>query len=385
VECFIRDIALKKKLLVLAPRPIFPVFGGDALRIYNICKYLSDYFTITVLCFGDSDTTEKPGFIEELVVIRHSKFEALLQMFFGMFLLRPFQVSFYKSFRFRKELEERKGQFDLFLGHLIRTAPYLSKDCDRSVIEVTDYLPLTYSRMSVDKNFFLRFFYFIERHLVMRFHARNLDRFRSLSVVANLDGDLLRLETPENVNIYGNGCSIYRGAHRRSEKKIIFLGNLRSKQNQDAVGYFISEVFPIIRRLHFDAEFFVVGFVPKHFRSFWKRAGVHFVGVLDKLNEMPRGVGVCPIRIGAGVQNKVLDYVNYGMPVVSTPEGLEGLDFVEGQEVFSVRSAEEMAKKTAELLGDKKKCLEISTLAKKRLKEEYDWANKLSGYEEQFL
>lgn len=374
----------KKKLLVLAPRPIFPVFGGDALRIYNICNYLSDYFSITVLCFDDSDTTEKPEFVEELVVVRHSKFEACLQMLCGIFLLRPFQVSYYKSSSFRKALDERKGQFDFFLGHLIRTAPYLRKDCDRSVIEVTDYLPLTYSRMSVEKSFFLRIFYFIERHLVMRFHARNLGRFRSLSVVANLDGDLLRLETPENVNIYGNGCSIYRGALRQFEKKIIFLGNLRSMQNQDAVRYFISKVFPIIQRLHFDAEFFVVGYVPEHFKSFWKRANVHFVGTLDNLNEMPRGVGVCPIRIGAGVQNKVLDYVNYGMPVVSTPEGLEGLDFAEGQEVFSVRSAEEMAKKIAELLGNKKKCLEFSTLAKKRLKEEYGWASKLSGYEEQF-
>ena len=54
----------KKSIIVLAPRPPYPVIGGDRLRIYKICEELSKYYSVTLLA-----QTENKYFIKE----RHSE------------------------------------------------------------------------------------------------------------------------------------------------------------------------------------------------------------------------------------------------------------------------------------------------------------------------
>ena len=57
--------------------------------------------------------------------------------------------------------------------------------------------------------------------------------------------------------------------------------------------------------------------------------GVKFTGMIDETNLSKTlassTVGIAPLRFGAGVKRKVLDYLNHGLPVVSTSIGIEGM------------------------------------------------------------
>ncbi len=63
-------------------------------------------------------------------------------------------------------------------------------------------------------------------------------------------------------------------------------------------------------------------------------------------------VFVCPLRIGAGTKGKISTAMSYGLPVVSTPCGAEGMEMVEGEEVLIAESAADLAAACVRLYRD---------------------------------
>ena len=56
-------------------------------------------------------------------------------------------------------------------------------------------------------------------------------------------------------------------------------------------------------------------------------------------------VFVCPLRIGAGLKNKVLEALAMGIPVVATPLSVDGIDVRQGESAV-IASVDQMAEKT---------------------------------------
>ncbi|WP_250880879.1 glycosyltransferase family 4 protein [Escherichia coli] len=64
--------------------------------------------------------------------------------------------------------------------------------------------------------------------------------------------------------------------------------------------------------------------------------GVVVTGEVDSITYAAADghIGVCPIRLGAGIQNKVLEYMALGLPCISSTVGFEGLGAEEGKEIY---------------------------------------------------
>lgn len=110
-------------------------------------------------------------------------------------------------------------------------------------------------------------------------------------------------------------------------RDLVFIGAYLHTPNVDAVKYFISEIFPIIREQISDVNVLVVGSsMPKEISSL-DVPGVRIVGYVDD----PKTVFdecrlmVAPLRYGAGVKGKIGSALGYGLPVVTTSIGAEGL------------------------------------------------------------
>jgi glycosyltransferase involved in cell wall biosynthesis len=112
-------------------------------------------------------------------------------------------------------------------------------------------------------------------------------------------------------------------------KKLVFVGGQAHSPNADGVGWFVNRVLPSLQSNFPDLEVVIIGSWLSDFIKSASLLGVKFMGLIDEetLSKTLASstIGIAPLRFGAGVKRKVLDYLNHGLPVVSTSIGIEGI------------------------------------------------------------
>ena len=144
---------------------------------------------------------------------------------------------------------------------------------------------------------------------------------------------------------------------------IMFVGGFGHPPNEDAVNWFLDEIFPKIRE-QLDIKFHIVGSkIPDRIQKLNGKNGIIVEGRvsedrLQTLYDTCRMV-VVPLRYGAGVKGKVVEALYYGIPTVTTTVGIEGIT---GAENFMAVAdeADQFAAKVVELYQDTDKLKSIT-------------------------
>jgi len=121
-----------------------------------------------------------------------------------------------------------------------------------------------------------------------------------------------------------------------SREGIVFVGNYAHDPNRDAAKWLATDIVPRIRRVLGDVPVSLVGSHMSPDIEALRDEGVSVLGwvpMLDALYHRAR-VFVAPLRYGAGMKGKVGEACAYGLPVVSTSVGVEGMDLRDGEDVL---------------------------------------------------
>jgi glycosyltransferase involved in cell wall biosynthesis len=131
-----------------------------------------------------------------------------------------------------------------------------------------------------------------------------------------------RIEVLSNIH-HAHGCD--KSFHER--KDILFIGGYNHPPNVDAVMYFVGEVFPLLRERLPDIRFLIIGSHPPESFAKFDGDGIEVVGYVDDVKPYFENIklSVAPLRYGAGVKGKINSSMSYGVPVVSTSIGVEGM------------------------------------------------------------
>ena len=107
---------------------------------------------------------------------------------------------------------------------------------------------------------------------------------------------------------------------------VVFVGDLDMIQNKDAVEYIYNELALSFFQKRSDVAFVVIGSGAQRFKN--ELPNLVFTGFVTDLTPFLEMSDVCiaPLRVGCGVKTKVLQYLAYGKPIVTTPIGIEGID-----------------------------------------------------------
>jgi glycosyltransferase involved in cell wall biosynthesis len=135
----------------------------------------------------------------------------------------------------------------------------------------------------------------------------------------------------------------------------VFVGALDYRPNVDGAVWFCQEIWPEIRRRHPDARVSLVGRCPvPRVKRLAEIAGVEVVGpVVDVRPYVARAaVAVVPLQIARGLQNKVLEALAMGKPVVASPPALGGLKAEPGVHLLAARSRDEWVESMCGLFTD---------------------------------
>lgn len=386
------------KLCLLAPRFPFPENGGDVLRLNAIARYLKSKGNELILisfCFGEIKLKKEYfDLYDTIYVVKKRKASSyIFALLFALFQ-KPIQCGYYFSSaflrQFRRTLKSEKP--DECVSHLLRMTQYLEKAHfqKKSIVEMTDALSKTYSLSSVSKQKSLKkLVYKFELNLIKKYEKHVIKTFPKVVLVSQNDIDYLKKSTGlpcKNLFCCPNGVDVLKEIPRSYNKnKICFVGNMRTLQNQDAALYFAEEIFPIVKKSNPDALFFIVGAEPSEkIRNLADNKSIFVTGFVENLESVISDscVAAAPVRIAAGIQNKVLVAMGCGVPVVLSSLISKAIpELSDGKNCFIKDSANDFAKSVIELMSDAELRSSISRKGYETVKENYSWNKKLSGYE----
>lgn len=171
------------------------------------------------------------------------------------------------------------------------------------------------------------------------------------------------------LNPYINIMSLDKKEH--DGINIMFWGAMNRKENEDAVMYFINEIWPNVNKEN--VKFYIVGANPSEEVKKLASDNIIVTGFVEdpKVIFENMDISIVPLRLGAGVKIKVLESLAAGLPVITTDVGAEGIMAENGIDILIENDPKEFAKKLNELMTDNEKRKFISENGKSTIEKNY--------------
>jgi glycosyltransferase involved in cell wall biosynthesis len=372
-----------KRALILATRFPYPAFGGDKIALLNFAGALTGY-RLTLLSFCNNlremELEVKGGIFDEVHRVYLPKAQSYFNSLRALFGRRPLQLAYYESAAFRRKLDELLPQNDIVIAHLIRTGQYFER-CQADVPRVllmSDAISMAYTRMLDHSGAppLWRVIYRLERRRLFEYEKRCALSFQQTWLHSEIDRRFLDLD-PGLVKILPVGVHLEDFPYnpKRSGNVIGFVGNMSSSLNLDAAQYFVRKVFPALRDRH-GMRFRIIGACPPSVkRELQRHRQVEVTGAVPRISDAMQDVfcGICPIRGGAGIQNKILNYFALGVPCVSSEVGAAGIKARPGTDFLVYKDATQAVDLIVKLHGDESLRTRIAENGRRVVEESHNW------------
>lgn len=159
-------------------------------------------------------------------------------------------------------------------------------------------------------------------------------------------------------------------------QNVLFVGNYEYAPNLDAVEWALEAVWPRIWARCPQARFVVCGHaLPASWRERWPDPRIEWRGYVRSLTEVQSqcALFLAPLRSGGGSKLKVLEALAASLPVISTREGLSGLDVQDGVQARVADTAEAMAQAVVDLLRHPTQAHALGQAARAHVTRHFDW------------
>lgn len=375
---------LKPRVLMLAPRYPYPPLGGDKLFLLHVARALRDYrVTLLSFCATREEMEHQPrdGVFAEIHRVFLPKWRSVRNVVPALSTSSPLQLAYYWSREFETKVQELLPRHDVAVAHLIRTGQYLAH-APRSIPRVllmADAISLTYARMGNLPGTapLWRFLYRTEFDRLFDYERKCPAHFDRIWLHSEIDRKFLGLDA-RRVRIVPMGIELgeFPFNPAAAGNVIAFVGNMSSSMNRDGCIHFIREILPLLRQ-HADLRLRVIGACPERVRSQLEQYdGVEVTGTVRRIADAVEGAfcGVCPVRGGAGIQNKVLNYMALGLPCVTSAIGLEGIPAADERELFVYRTPRHAAEIILRLHHDSDLRRTVASNARALIESRFDWA-----------
>jgi glycosyltransferase involved in cell wall biosynthesis len=305
----------------------------------------------------------------------------------------PVQVLYFQLGEMRRQLDALLKQYTYEAIHVqhLRMAPYLErrKDLPR-ILDLPDAFSLYWERRrKMPGNFLKKAFERIEQKRVLKYEPVMKQYNLALACSAEDMAYLREKHSVANLELLPNGVDLdtFRaGGHDYTHNHtLLFTGNMDYAPNVDAVLYFTEAILPLIRKAYPEVQFVIAGQRPVPKVLALAGNGVVVTGFIENLADTynAASIVVAPLRFGAGTQNKVLEAMAMGIPVVCSAIGFKGLSITSGEGAFMEPERDAFAQRVVALLGDAALRETTGRKGAAVIQSRFSWdaiAGKLEGY-----
>jgi sugar transferase (PEP-CTERM/EpsH1 system associated) len=375
------------RICFLTPRFPYPPLKGDTLRVYHQLRTLSPDHRITLLSLADApvsaaDHAQIAALCERVEVVPLPRWRALWNVGRGVASSRPLQVHYYQMAAVQRRLTAllSGGRFDVVHATLIRVLPYVWQERRPPVVvDLIDTLTLNLADRRDQVRGPKRLGYELEYRRVRQYESAVVRHFPAL--VVTTEADRQDLGGGAHITVIPNGVDMERfafhGPAGRDPATLIFTGNMGYHPNEEAVIWFAAEVWPLLRARRPAARWQIVGANPGDRVRALAQPG-NGIEVLGKVPDMTTYLGqatvaVCPMRSGSGIQNKVLEALAVGTPVVATSIANRGVQAVPDRDLLVADGAPEQAAARAEVLDDAAAQTRLAAAGRAFVEQQFRW------------
>ncbi|MGE4535787.1 MAG: TIGR03087 family PEP-CTERM/XrtA system glycosyltransferase [Desulfovibrio sp.] len=234
--------------------------------------------------------------------------------------------------------------------------------------------------------------YALEARLLGRYERRVASLFEGVLLVSETEASLFRRVSGVRgkARALSNGVDLdyfspASGLAATIPGRLVFCGAMDYRPNIDAMIWCATTVLPRLRQALPETTLCIVGANPTpQIRALAALPGVRVTGAVADVRPFVAGaaLSVAPLRLARGLQNKVLEAMAMGKPVLATPQAFEGIEAVAGRDLaVAPDEPEAFAAAALELLLDRKAAAAMGARARRRMEQRYAWAARLAPLE----
>ena len=374
------------KIFVLLPRIPYPLEKGDKLRAFNQIKQLAKRNEI-VLCAlnDDSKVSEQDAFhalqhyCQSINFIRITKLQILLGLIRAFFKGLPLQCGYFYNRKAARKIDAliAKHKPDMLFGQLLRVAEYIRFKNIPKAIDYQDIFSYGMKRRADIASFVTRPIYNMEYRRLCRYEAAIFDDFDVKSIISEPDRDLFPHDRRDEILIIPNGVDhdYFTPQEREKQYDLVFTGNMSYPPNVNAVDYLANNILPIVWKTLPEVKLYIAGATPDP--KVKKAASERIIvsGWLDDIRDAyaQSRAFIAPMRIGTGLQNKLLEAMSMRLPAITSPLANASLGAKTNEEILVGSNAEEMAQHIITLLTEKDKAERLAQAGFDFTNRVYDW------------
>lgn len=381
------------KILFLSQLVPYPIDAGPKVRSYYVLRYLAEAgHEVTLAAFRrESDNVEAIAHLKKYcsathtVLMRRSKLKDVYSLLASQINGIPFLIRRDAVTAMHQLLKELMAQNEFDAVHVdqLWMAQYAEglKNFYPNIKLTLDQHNAVYlipKRLADgESNYANKWFYNLESSRLKKYETAVIKQFDQVvwvtdedrQIVTNSQSELEKSTViPICVESSTNGTSLQSDPSSR----IIFLGGLHWPPNAQGVLWFFKEIFPLIKQELPEASLTVIGKDPPFELN---GNGVQVTGYVPDLAPYlaETAVFIVPLLAGGGMRVKILDAWNWGLPIVSTTIGAEGIAAVDQENMLIADTPEAFAKATISLLQRPDLAKKLVQNGRQTLEEEYDW------------
>ena len=376
------------KILFVCHRFPYPPNEGGKIRSFNMIAHLQKQHEVTVASLVESKIEQadiegiKP-FCHSYIAQRMSKPVAWLKALFCLLTLMPSSMGYFHSWKLGKKIKAllSEQQFDLIVVHCSSVAHFVlsAKDTPK-ILDFCDMDSQKWLIYAKHKPFPLSLAYWLEGIKLERAEKKLAQQFDASSVATAFELETLdEFQSGRASFCFPNGVDIdffSPVARDYDANTISFIGKMNYYPNEKCMLDFSRNVFPELRKKHPNLKLCIVGSNPTD--KILALADIDGIEVTGRVADVrpyvqQAALTVVPLEIARGTQNKILESMAMGVPVVCSDIAARGIDAIAGEHVLVAKSVEEYVLQISRVLESAEERKRLSKAGRARMLSHHTW------------
>lgn len=365
-------------IMVLSQKLLTSDVSGMSKRLKLFLKYFKELgHKVTFVAFYENDNelidlAQTNEYYDKIITVKLCRKFAYIRMLKAILTGKPFKLEFLDTLKMHRAVDKelKNEHYDLLYSFFYKMVPFIEKHNEyKRYVDLNDAFAINYDRQIENSTkWYKTLFLKSERSRIYKYEKHCIDKFDKCIYVSQIDKNFMTDEAhKEKTAVISVVCDTEYFKNENyaeyNSKEISYIGLMSYIANHDAVMYFIRNIFPLIKKRIPDAIFKVIGADPREELLEYAKndKSVIVTGRVEDVREHLKtsAVSVTPIRIGAGLQNKILEAMSMGIPVVTSEVGANPI--TTNRSILPVAQTEqEYADKICEIMQNRDLRLELS-------------------------